>query len=209
MSPSPTAPTSVLLRSDGILLEVLTAGTAVRRLEVAGPDGAPVGLVLGHADPLTYVTDGGYLGATIGRLGNRIAGGRFDLDGQTHALSVNEGDTTLHGGLDGFDRRAWTVRRRDATSVSLGLHSPDGDQGFPGSLEVTVTYSVAPGVVSIDYVATADRGRGTRSRPARAFCYTRINGTRASIRPRSPASVVTTTCCWARGKPRRCCATCV
>ena len=157
MSESPAAPTSVELRAEGLLLEVLTAGAAVRRLEVPGSDGRPVGIVLGHADARTYVSNGGYLGATIGRFGNRIAGARFDLDGETHELTANEGTTTLHGGVDGFDRRPWTVLEHDATRVRLGLHSPHGDQGFPGALDVTVTYAVAPGVVRISYSATTDR----------------------------------------------------
>jgi aldose 1-epimerase len=157
VSESPAAPTSVELRAEGLLLEVVTAGAAVRRLEVPDADGRPVGIVLGHADTRTYVTDGGYLGATIGRFGNRIAGARFDLDGETHELTANEGTTTLHGGADGFDRRPWTVLERDATRVRLGLHSPHGDQGFPGALDVTVTYAVAPGVVRISYSATTDR----------------------------------------------------
>ena len=157
MSESPAAPTSVELRAEGLLLEVLTAGAAVRRLEVPDADGRPVGIVLGHADARTYVSDGGYLGATIGRFGNRIAGARFDLDGETHELTANEGTTTLHGGADGFDRRPWTVLEHDATRVRLGLHSPHGDQGFPGALDVTVTYAVAPGVVRISYSATTDR----------------------------------------------------
>ncbi|HET8987436.1 MAG TPA: aldose epimerase family protein [Humibacillus sp.] len=157
MPASTAPPTSLELRADGILLEVLTAGAAVRRLEVPGADGRPVGIVLGHADPRTYVTDGGYLGATIGRFGNRIAGAHFDLDGKTHELTANEGSTTLHGGIDGFDHRRWTVLEHDSTSVRLGLHSPHGDQGFPGALDVTVTYAVAPGLVRIYYTASCDR----------------------------------------------------
>jgi aldose 1-epimerase len=156
VSQSTVKPTSVELRADGILLEVLTAGAAVRRLEVTDDEGAPVGIVLGHSDPRTYVTDGGYLGATIGRFGNRIAGARFDLDGETHELTANEGTTTLHGGVDGFDHRAWTVVDRRADSVTFGLHSPDGDQGFPGALDVTVTYAALPGRVRIDYTAVSD-----------------------------------------------------
>ncbi|GAA2161396.1 aldose 1-epimerase [Humibacillus xanthopallidus] len=156
MSADVAPPTSVLLRADGILLEVLTAGAAVRRLEVPAPDGRTVGIVLGHADARTYVTAGGYLGATIGRFGNRIAGASFELGGQTHRLSANEGTTTLHGGLDGFDHRPWTIVDQDASRVHFGLHSPDGDQGFPGALDVTVTYAVGPGLVRIDYEATAD-----------------------------------------------------
>jgi aldose 1-epimerase len=149
-------PTSVELRADGILLELLTAGAAVRRLEVPSVDGRAVGIVLGHADTRRYVTDGGYLGATIGRFGNRIAGACFELDGEMHHLPANEGHNTLHGG-DGFDHRPWTVVGQDATSVRFGLHSPDGDQGFPGALDVTVAYAVGPGVVHIDYTASCDR----------------------------------------------------
>jgi aldose 1-epimerase len=150
-------PASVELRADGILLEVLTAGAAVRRLEVPGADGRPVGIVLGHADTRTYVTKGGYLGATIGRFGNRIAGASFDLDGRTHPLTANEGTTTLHGGVDGFDHRPWTIVEVDERTVRFALHSPDGDQGFPGALDVTVTYAVASDGVRIHYFATCDR----------------------------------------------------
>jgi aldose 1-epimerase len=150
-------PTSIELRAEGILLEVVTAGAAVRRLEVPGADGRPVGIVLGHSDTRTYVTAGGYLGATIGRFGNRIAGASFELGGVTHRLTANEGTTTLHGGVDGFDHRPWSVVDQSATSVRLRLHSPDGDQGFPGALDVTVTYAVAPREVRIDYAATSDR----------------------------------------------------
>lgn len=157
MPSRPTEPTSIVLETDGLLLEVLTAGAAVRRLEVPGPGGSPVGVVLGHADPMTYAVEGGYLGATIGRYGNRIAGASVELGGVTHELSANEGTTTLHGGLDGFDARSWIVRHRDATSVSFALHSPYGDQGFPGALDVVVTYAVSPGAVTIDYVASADQ----------------------------------------------------
>ncbi|TQM62036.1 aldose epimerase family protein [Humibacillus xanthopallidus] len=157
MSADVVPPTSIELRAEGIFLEVLTAGAAVRRLEVPGADGRPVGVVLGHADTRTYVTAGGYLGATIGRFGNRIAGASFELGGTTHRLTANEGTTTLHGGVDGFDHRPWSVVDQSATSVRFGLHSPDGDQGFPGALDVTVTYAVAPGEVRIDYTATTDR----------------------------------------------------
>ena len=151
----PTSPTSLELTAAGLLLEVVTAGAAVRRLVVTDDDGA-TNVVLGHEDPMTYAVDGGYLGATIGRFGNRLAGARFTLDGAEHTVTANEGGNALHGGLEGFDRRDWTVEEQGASHVRLGLHSPDGDQGFPGALDVTVTYSVAPGVVRIDYSATSD-----------------------------------------------------
>ncbi len=148
---------AVVLETDGLLLEVVPAGASVRRLVVRGPDGVRTNVVLGHADPTTYAADGGYLGATIGRFGNRLSQGRFELDGTVHQVVTNEGRNTLHGGLVGFDKRTWTVTRAEPDLVELALHSPDGDQGFPGAVEVTVTYSVAPGVVRIDYHATTDR----------------------------------------------------
>ena len=157
-SPDPTlAAGAVVLEADGLLLEVLPAGASVRRLVVAGRDGATTNVVLGHADPMTYAADGGYLGATIGRFGNRLARGRFPLDGAVHQVVTNEGRNTLHGGPVGFDKREWDVARAEPDEVELALHSPDGDQGFPGAVDVTVTYSVGPGLVRIRYRATTDR----------------------------------------------------
>ncbi|GAA2467114.1 aldose epimerase family protein [Terrabacter carboxydivorans] len=150
-----TTPTSIELTAEGLLLEVVTAGAAVRRLVVSDVEG-DTNVVLGHRDPMTYAVDGGYLGATIGRFGNRLAGARFTLDGVEHRVAANEGRNALHGGLEGFDRRDWTVEEQGASHVRFGLHSPDGDQGFPGALDVSVTYTVAPGSVRIDYEATTD-----------------------------------------------------
>lgn len=149
-------PTTIELTADGLLLEVVTAGAAVRRLVLDGGNG-PVDVVLGFADPALYGTGTDYLGATIGRVGNRIAGGRFTLDGDEVRVETNEAGNTLHGGPEGFDRREWAVLDRTPGRVTFGLHSPDGDQGFPGALDVTVTYAVAPGVVRIGYSATTDR----------------------------------------------------
>src|SRR5690348_2078504 len=124
---SATGPSAVELVAEGLLLEVVTAGAAVRRLVVTDDEGE-TNLVLGHADPTTYAVKGGYLGATIGRFGNRIAGARFRLDGVEHVLAANENGNALHGGLEGFDSRDWTVQDQGPTHVRLGLHSPDGDQ---------------------------------------------------------------------------------
>jgi len=152
---SPTTPTSIQLRADGLRLEVVTAGAAVRRLVLLdGEDETDV--VLGFDDVALYGSGRDYLGATIGRYGNRLAGARFTLDGVQHRLSANENGNTLHGGAEGFDRRDWTVVEQDEGHVTFALRSPDGDQGFPGTLDVTVTYSVEPGVVRLDYLATTD-----------------------------------------------------
>lgn len=145
-----------MLSADGLLLEVLSSGAAVRRLDVRDGSGRTTNVVLGHADPQTYVADGGYLGATIGRFGNRIANGQFELDGRGYELDRNEGTSTLHGGTGGFDTRDWTVTALTSSSVRLELVSPDGDQGFPGRLAVAVTYTVTRDRVTIDYAATTD-----------------------------------------------------
>jgi len=152
---SPTTPTSVELVCDGLLLELVTTGAAVRRLVVTDDDG-DTNVVLGHHDPRTYAANVGYLGATVGRFGNRLTRARFTLDGVEHVITANEGANALHGGLDGFDRREWTVEERGSSHVRLGLLSPDGDQGFPGALRVSVTYTLEPGLVRLDYRATTD-----------------------------------------------------
>ena len=144
--------TTVELRSEGILLELLERGAAVRRLVVDGAD-----IALGHGDPDCYRTNPDYLGSTVGRYANRIAGARFPLDGQEYEIAANEAGNSLHGGTVGFDARDWTLDAATDTSATFSLVSADGDQGFPGELTATVTYTVSPGSVRIDYVATTDR----------------------------------------------------
>lgn len=155
--PHAAAPQSITLRADGIELEVLSAGASVRRLRLGHDPATAVDVVLGHADPQTYRFAGGYLGATIGRLANRLAGGSLTIDGETFNVPTNEGTTALPGGFNGFDRMPWHVTQRTDTRVRLTLTSPDGDNGFPGTVEVSVTYTVSPGQVRIDYTATTDR----------------------------------------------------
>ncbi len=151
MTETPT----ITVRAPGLLLELVPWGAAVRRLVVDDGDG-PVDVVLGHADPDAYRTGGGYLGATIGRFGNRIDSGRFTLDGVEHRLTTNQFGNTLHGGSEGFDARQWTVVDRAEDRVVFTLVSPDRDQGFPGRLEVTASYTVAPGAVTLTHEATTD-----------------------------------------------------
>ena len=104
------------------------------------------------------VDAGGSAGKIIGRYANRIAGGSFDLDGKTFKLGTNEGSNTLHGGPDGFSKRTWDVVEQSDTRITFTLHSPDGDQGFPGALECRVTYSWSgENALCIDYEATTDK----------------------------------------------------
>jgi aldose 1-epimerase len=101
---------------------------------------------------------GGSAGKIIGRYANRIAHGSFALDGVTYTLALNEGRNTLHGGPDGFSKRTWDVAEQSSASVTFVLHSPDGDQGFPGALECRVRYSWSDdNALRIDYTATTSK----------------------------------------------------
>ncbi len=152
-----TPPRRLELRTTDLTLDLLSTGAAVHRLLVSGPGGTETNVVLGHRDPDAYASVGGYFGVVVGRVANRIDRGRFSLDGVDHEVPTNDRGNALHGGPDGYDRREWAVESVGPDAATLSLTSPDGDQGFPGDLLVEVTYTVAPGEVSIDYRATATR----------------------------------------------------
>jgi len=121
-------------------------------LRVAGAD-----VVLGFPDPARYDANHPYLGAIAGRFANRIAQGRFELDGRSYSLPCNDGAHHLHGGADGFARRLWRAER-DQNAVRFHLTSPDGDQGYPGMLEAEVAYSLGDDdALRIDLRARSDR----------------------------------------------------
>ncbi|WP_448616914.1 aldose epimerase family protein [Modestobacter sp. URMC 112] len=142
-------------------VRVLTYGGVIQTLEVPDADGEVDNVVLGFEDLAGYVSDDDpYFGSLIGRYGNRIAGGTFDLDGETYQLPLNDGPNTLHGGPVGFDDRVWTatdVGDGDVAALQLELVSEDGDQGFPGTLSTTVTYTLdADARLTVHYEATTD-----------------------------------------------------
>jgi aldose 1-epimerase len=138
------------------MLEVLSLGATTHRLEVTGGDGVRRNVVLGHGTVAERLASSDYLGSTIGRYANRIAGGRFELEGREVVVGTHDRGNSLHGGPDGFDRRLWTVEKHGADHAVLGLTSPDGDMGFPGTLTVRVRYEVADEVVRISHEATTD-----------------------------------------------------
>lgn len=141
----------------GVELSVMTYGAAVQRLLTPSRGGKRVNVVLGFATLDGYLADGGhYFGAIIGRVANRVAEGRFTLDGRVHELSRNAGAHSLHGGPHGFDKRVWDVVDADAAHVALRLTSPDGEMGYPGTLTVQVTYRLVGGALQIDYAAVTD-----------------------------------------------------
>ncbi|MCK2219798.1 galactose mutarotase [Actinomadura sp. ATCC 31491] len=142
----------VELSSGRLRAEVLTLGAVVRSLEVSGRN-----VVLGLDTLEDYLTRSRYFGAVVGRYGNRIAGARFTLDGVEHALPVNNGPNSLHGGTEGFDSKVWDLVESTPSSVTLRLVSPDGDQGYPGTLTATVTYTLEDDALRIDYACESDK----------------------------------------------------
>ncbi|POX53785.1 galactose-1-epimerase [Streptomyces sp. Ru71] len=149
------------LENGGTALKVLSYGGIVQSLEIPDRHGRRANVSLGFDSLDDYVASSPYFGALIGRYGNRIAKGRFTLDGKTYQLSVNDGDNSLHGGAKGFDKRVWDVEPFvSGSDVGLRLHhtSVDGDMGYPGTLRATVTYTLTRGGDwIIDYEATTDK----------------------------------------------------
>ncbi|MFE2332746.1 aldose epimerase family protein [Streptomyces coelicoflavus] len=145
------------LERAGVRVRVLSYGGIVQSTEVPDRDGNTAGVVLGFADLDGYVTHPEpYLGALVGRYANRIAGGRFPLDGRTYALAPNEGPNVLHGGARGFDKRVWDVQALPE-GVRLSRVSPHGEEGFPGRVEMSVTYTLQEsGALRIAYEAVTD-----------------------------------------------------
>ncbi|RMB81340.1 aldose epimerase family protein [Streptomyces shenzhenensis] len=145
------------LERAGVRVRILTYGGIVQSVEVPDRDGRTANVVLGFADLDGYLAHPEpFLGAVIGRYANRIAGARFPLDGMVYALEPNDGPNSLHGGERGFDKRVW-----DAEPVAHGVRltrvSPHGEEGFPGRLEVAVTYTLDPsGALRIGYEAVTD-----------------------------------------------------
>lgn len=147
----------------GVAAKVMDLGATLTELRVPDAHGVFTNVVLGFDRLEPYLTRPSYLGATIGRFANRIAGGKFTLDGKNYALNANNGVVNhLHGGLRGFDKVVWQSQALPVTSneaaVEFTLLSPDGDEHYPGNLRVTVRYTLtAAGVLRIDYSATTDR----------------------------------------------------
>jgi aldose 1-epimerase len=149
----------MLTGPDGSLCRIFTWGAVIADMRVKMPDGSLQPVVLGFEKFEDYPKHSPYFGAVVGRYANRISGGGFSLDGQRHSLICNEGSNTcLHGGADGFSRRIWAIEECSKKSVTLSLHSPDGDQGFPGALEVKCKYSLSESaVLSVEFSAVATR----------------------------------------------------
>ncbi len=147
----------------GLVLKAIGPGGIVTSLACPDREGRSASVVLGFDNLADYVERNPNFGILVGRYGNRIRDGRFTLDGTTHQLARNDGAQTLHGGPVGFGKRLWSIERvADAddgsVALELALTSEDGDQGFPGRLDVVVRYTLTPASEwRIDYRATTDR----------------------------------------------------
>jgi aldose 1-epimerase len=129
----------------GLTARIITLGAALQGLEVPDRDGRADDVVLGYPTARGYLEGRQYFGATVGRFANRIAHGRFRLDGETYQIPVNNGPNALHGGARGFDKRIWAIEAVEdhpAPRVVLSYLSPDGEEGFPGALSVEATYAL-------------------------------------------------------------------
>jgi aldose 1-epimerase len=150
-----------LVNSRGSTAKVTTYGALLTELHVPDRHGRHGNVVLGFHSLPPYLDKHPYLGATIGRVANRIAKASFSLDGVTYNLPANNGPNTLHGGTVGFDRAVWNaqiIESADGPAVRFTHASPDMDQGFPGNLSVQVTYTLTnDNQLRLDYQATTDK----------------------------------------------------
>jgi aldose 1-epimerase len=155
-------PAVVLTNNSGMKARVIAYGATLQELYVADRDGHLADVVLAYPDMVGFLARPLYFGATVGRFANRIAKGTFILDGKRYTLSVNNGANSLHGGLRGFDKALWTLGEISSgaeASATFTYISPDGDQGYPGELTVSVTYALTDGNALIT------RYRATTTKP--------------------------------------------
>jgi len=134
-----------LKNKKGAIAKIMTYGGIVQSLQVPDKDGKLVDVTLGYDKLDSYVSNSPYFGALIGRYGNRIGAGKFTLNGTTYTLATNNGVNHLHGGLKGFDKRVWKaepLHRDNGPALRLTYHSPDGEEGYPGNLDVVAVYSL-------------------------------------------------------------------
>ena len=154
------------LEKGGVSLSVLDRGSTLQRVAVPGPEGKLVEVLVNYDDPAAYLVCPDYLGVFVGRVANRIAKGRFTLDGKDYQLACNNGENHLHGGVEGFNTRVFRLVRAEDDLLELGLTSPDGDQGYPGKLELTVRWKLLEDGFSLEWEAEADKAS-----PAAFTCH--------------------------------------
>jgi len=150
-----------LRNAHGIEMQVTNYGGIITSLKTPDRAGQFADIVLGYDNLAAYVANSPYFGAIVGRYANRIARGHFTLDGAQYTLAVNNGPNSLHGGLRGFDKVVWNARpfqNEDGQGLTLDYTSPNGEEGYPGTVHTTVTYTLTPDDrLIVDYQATTDK----------------------------------------------------
>lgn len=151
----------VLTNKAGMVAKIITYGGIIQELHVPDKNGKLADVVLGFDKLDGYLAGHPYFGCITGRVANRIAKGKFTLDGKEYSVFVNNGPNSLHGGKEGFDKKVWTclgqVEGPNYVGVKLNYVSKDGEEGYPGTLNVTVTYSLTDeNELKIEYDATTD-----------------------------------------------------
>ena len=148
-----------LTNRENMKVTITNLGGRIVSIFVPDKEDILVNVALGYDDLKSYQKENEpYFGAIIGRYGNRIAGGKFNLDGNVYQLEINNGSNALHGGSDGFHNKFWDVEQPNDTTLVLTCFSPDGEGGFPGNLDVKVIYSLTNNNgLQIDYSATTDK----------------------------------------------------
>lgn len=144
-----------LTAENGIRIRIMNHGATIVSLEVPDRNGNLADIVLGHDTAAEYTDGGPYFGCAVGRYANRIANGRFTLDGKEYKLAVNNGPNALHGGLRGFDKVIWTADMLpEQNAVRMTYFSPDGEEGCPGEVKTVITYTLTDaGELKMDYAA--------------------------------------------------------
>src|SRR5260221_9127078 len=157
-TPDGTAVDVYILKEGAIEAHVITYGGIIQTLKIPDKHGKSVDVVLGFDTLDDYINSGNkpFFGALIGRYGNRIAGGKFQIDGHSYQIPLNDATNALHGGPEGFNKRVWKGKEIPH-GVELTLVSPDGDQGFPGTMTTVVLYTLVGHDLKIDYSATTDK----------------------------------------------------
>lgn len=150
-----------LTNANGMKAKITTYGGIITELDVPDRDGKLEDVVLGFDNLDGYLKGHPYFGAIVGRVANRIAKGKFMLDGKEYSVPVNNGPNALHGGIKGFDKKVWkaeTISSPDAVGLRLSYTSADGEEGYPGELKATVTYTLTnQNELKIDYAATTNK----------------------------------------------------
>ena len=138
---------------------ILNLGGIIQSLRIANKNGELIDVVLGYNDVAGYENNGGYLGALIGRFGNRIEKGKLVIDGETYQLYCNDRGNHLHGGQKGFNKKIWdhVFEGADGNTLSLSTTAADGEENYPGNMRIQVKYTFVNGELKIDYAAMSDK----------------------------------------------------